>query len=46
VPAVAVNNLDEALKIKTLNRRLITGSLYLAGEALSKFIIKEKILNI
>lgn len=46
VPARTANSIGEALTYSTKKRRLITGSLYLAGEAIAKFVSNEKILNI
>lgn len=45
-PARAVLALQEALALPCLKRKLIAGSLFLAGEALPNFYPAEKILNL
>ena len=46
VPATVVETIEEAMKLKVYGRRLVTGSLYLAGDALRWFYPEDKILNI
>lgn len=46
VPSKIVNSLDEAINTAETEKILITGSLYLAGEALKKYLPEEEIINI
>ena len=46
VPCVAVPDMEAAMKLKVSARRLITGSLYLAGDALRMLYPEDEILNI
>jgi dihydrofolate synthase/folylpolyglutamate synthase len=46
VPSTAVQTIEEAMNLKACGRRLITGSLYLAGDALRWFYPEDEILNI
>ncbi|MFA6102752.1 MAG: folylpolyglutamate synthase/dihydrofolate synthase family protein [Victivallaceae bacterium] len=46
VPCVAASSIEEAMKLNVSARRLITGSLYLAGDALRMLCTEDEILNI
>ena len=46
VPCVAASSIEDAMKLRTSARRLITGSLYLAGDALQVLCTEDEILNI
>lgn len=46
VPCAAVSSIEGAMELKTSARRLITGSLYLAGDALRMLCTEDEILNI
>jgi dihydrofolate synthase/folylpolyglutamate synthase len=46
VPCTWASSIEDVAKLKTSARRLITGSLYLAGDALRMLSSEEEILNI
>jgi dihydrofolate synthase/folylpolyglutamate synthase len=46
VPCIAASGIEDAMKLKVSARRLITGSLYLAGDALRMLSPEDEILNI